>query len=118
MAQRKALGRQRGFSLLGFLFIGVILAALGVVTAQVVPTVIEYEAIIKAVNKAAAAGTVPEARATFDRATQIDTITSITGRELEILKDGEKLTVKFAYQREIHLAGPAYLTLKYTGQSR
>jgi hypothetical protein len=26
--------------------------------------------------------------------------------------------VKFDYQREIHLVGPAFLTLKYTGQSK
>jgi hypothetical protein len=26
------------------------------------------------------------------------------------------MVVTFAYQREIHLAGPAFLTLKYVGQ--
>jgi hypothetical protein len=28
------------------------------------------------------------------------------------------VVVSFAYQREIHLVGPAFLTLKYTGQSK
>ncbi|MFT6591324.1 MAG: hypothetical protein ACJA2P_002178, partial [Rhodoferax sp.] len=28
----------------------------------------------------------------------------------------DKTVVTFAYQREIHLVGPAYLTLKYQGQ--
>jgi hypothetical protein len=30
----------------------------------------------------------------------------------------DRIVVKFAYQREIHLAGPAYLTLKYSGRSK
>ena len=32
-------------------------------------------------------------------------------------KEDDKVVVSFAYQREIHLVGPAFLTLKYDGQS-
>jgi hypothetical protein len=35
-----------------------------------------------------------------------------------VKKVGDKVVVSFAYEREIHLFGPAYLTLKYEGQSR
>ena len=31
---------------------------------------------------------------------------------------GDKVVVSFAYQREIHLAGPAWLTLKYEGSTK
>ena len=43
------------------------------------------------------------------------TSSPITGKDLEVTKEGDKVVVSFAYQREIHLAGPAYLTLKYAG---
>jgi len=35
-----------------------------------------------------------------------------------VTKVGDKVVVGFAYQREIHLAGPAWLTLKYEGQTK
>ncbi len=109
---------QRGISFIGLLFVGGVLAASGVVLAQVAPTAIEYQAVLKAAKKAALDGdTVPMVRASFDRAVQIDNITSISGKDLDITKEGDKVVVRFAYEREIHLAGPAYLTLKYEGDS-
>ena len=38
--------------MLGLLFVGIVLAFGGVVGAQVVPTALEYQAILKAVKKA------------------------------------------------------------------
>lgn len=110
--------RQRGLSLISMLFVGGFLAVAGVVGAQVVPTVIEYFAVSKAVNKAKEGGTVDEVRRIFDRQTEIDTITSITGKDLEISKEGDKVVVAFAYQREIHLVGPGWLVLRYAGRSK
>lgn len=110
--------RQRGISFLGLLFVGVVLATLGVIGAQVFPTFIEYQAIGKAAVKASSGSTVPEVRAIFDKAADIDNISSIKGKDLDVTKDGDKTVVGFSYQREIHLVGPAFLTLKYAGRSR
>lgn len=110
--------KQRGISFIGLIFVGGILACVGVVAAQVFPTYVEYMAVQKAATKASAGATIVEVRSTFDKAAQIDDINSITGKDLEITKEGDKVVVSFAYQREIHLTGPAYLTLKYTGRSK
>lgn len=110
---------QQGISFLGLLFLGVILALLGIVGARVVPTASEYMTIQKAVKKAAADGdTVPAIRASFDRTAGVDYIESISGKDLEITKQGDKVVVNFAYDKEIPLFGPAYLLLKYRGSSR
>ncbi|RZL62829.1 MAG: DUF4845 domain-containing protein [Variovorax sp.] len=109
--------RQRGISFLGLLFIAIVLACTGIVVAQVVPTLIEWQAIDKAVNKAKDGTTVPEIRANFDRAQAIDDF-KLSGKDIDIQKVGEKVVVSYAYEREIHLFGPAYLTMKYQGQSR
>lgn len=109
---------QRGLSFIGLVFVAVVLAATGAVVAQVIPTLIEYQAVLKAAKKAAEGSTVVEVRAIFDRAADVDNIKSLTGKDLEVSKDNDKVVVSFAYQREIHLAGPAYLTLKYAGRSR
>jgi Tfp pilus assembly major pilin PilA len=110
--------RQRGISFIGLLFVGGVLAVTGVVAAQVFPTFVEYQAVVKAVSKASAGNTVPEVRTIFDKAATVDNVTSIKGSDLDITKENDKIVVSFAYQREIHLAGPAFLTLKYAGRSK
>lgn len=110
--------RQRGITFLGLLFIAALVAVTATVGVQVVPTAIEYRAVSKAVNKASEGSTVAEVRAIFDRAAAVDNVSSISGQDLEVTKEGDKVVVNFAYVREIHLVGPAYLTLKYTGRSR
>ncbi len=110
--------RQRGISFIGLLFVAAVLGCAGVVLAQVIPTVIEYQAIGKAANKAAEGNTVPEVRALFDRAQAVDDFKSVSGRDLDVQKIGDRVVVSFAYDREIHLAGPAYLVLKYKGQGQ
>ncbi len=110
--------QQLGISFIGVLIIVGFLAFAGIIAAQAFPTVIEYQAIVKAANKAKEGNTVPEVRATFDKAAQIDDIKSITGKDLVIGKEGDKTVVSFAYNKEIHIGGPAYLLLKYTGKSK
>lgn len=109
---------QRGISFIGILFVGGVLAFGGIIAAQVAPTLIELQAITKAATNASSGSTVGEVRAAFDRAATIDNIKSIAGKDLEITKEGDKTVVSFAYVREIHIGGPAFLTLKYAGRSK
>ncbi len=114
---RNSAARQRGISFIGLVFVAVVLACVGVVVAQVIPTLIEYQAIYKAANKAKEGSTVPEIRAIFDRAQAIDDFQSVTGKDLDIKKVNDKVVISFAYEREIPLFGPAYLVLKYKGET-
>jgi len=114
----QSISRQGGFSLLGFLFVVGILACLGVLGAQAFPTVLEYQAALKAVQKASAGSTVGEVKTIFDKAAQIDDINAISGKDLIVTKEGDKVVVAFAYNKEIHMFGPAYLLLKYAGRSK
>jgi beta-lactam-binding protein with PASTA domain len=110
--------RQKGITFVGLVVVGSLIAMAGVVAAQIFPTVVERSAIEKAVNVAAAGSTVVEIRSGFDRQAAIDDIKSVSGKDIEITKEGDKVVVSYSYQREIHLTGPAYLTLKYAGRSK
>lgn len=116
--KRFSRARQAGVSFIGLLFVVGVLACAGVVAAQVFPTVVEYQAILKAAQKASTGNSVPEVRQLFDKAAEIDDIKSVKGKDLEISKEGDKVVVKFAYNKEIHLAGPGFLLIKYVGQSK
>ena len=111
--------RQTGITFIGMIFVAGLIAASVAIGMQVVPTYTEFRTVQKAVNKAAEDGsTVAEVRSSFDRSAAVDYITSVTGKDLEVTKVNEKIVVSFDYQREIHLTGPAYLTLKYRGRSK
>lgn len=109
---------QQGLTFFGLLIVGILLAFAGVIFAQFVPTYIEFMAVEKAVQKASEGTTVAEVRSIFDKAAQIDDITTITGKDLEVGKQGDRVVVSFDYQREIPLVGPAYLVMKYKGNSK
>jgi type II secretory pathway pseudopilin PulG len=110
--------RQRGISLFTLIFILAVLGILGAVAMRAFPSVVEYQSALKAINRAKDETTVKAVRDAFDRAAQIDGISSISGKDLEVTKDGDKVVVSFAYEKEFHLFGPAWLTLKYEGTSR
>ncbi|WP_140633079.1 DUF4845 domain-containing protein [Methylibium rhizosphaerae] len=113
--------RQRGVTLIGLLFWAVIIAFVALLVMRVVPTLNEYFTIQKAVNKVAKEGgtTVPEIRAAFEKTKQIEySIASISGADLEVSKENDKIVVKFAYDKEIELFEPVYLVIKYRGQSK
>ena len=109
--------KQQGVTFIGMLFFGAVVGVLFVIGAKVVPTVIEYQAILKAANNAKGGNTVAEVRSTFDKNQSTGYFESISGKDLVIEKKGDKNVVSFAYQKEIPLAGPAYLLLKYEGKT-
>lgn len=108
---------QRGLGLIGMIFVGGLLAITGVVIAQLIPTVIEYQSIIKACNTAKGELTVADVRRAFDRNAATGYFDAISGKDLIVTKVGDKHVVSFAYNKEIHLAGPAYILMKYAGSS-
>jgi Domain of unknown function (DUF4845) len=110
--------KQRGLSFVGLIIVAALLAMGGVVAAQVFPTALEFMSVQRAVEKAKSGQSVAEARSIFDKAAAIDDIKSISGKDIEVTKEGDKVVVSFSYEREIHLAGPAFLTLKYAGRSK
>ena len=110
--------KQRGITFVGLVFVGAVVGISGVIAAQVFPTALEYQMVTKAANKAQEGNSVVEVRTIFDKAASIDAISSVSGKDLEITKEGDKVVVRFAYEREIHLVGPAWLTLKYAGRSK
>ena len=119
--ERRIGRRQRGVTLFGLLFWAIVLGFGALITMRVLPTMNEYFTIQRAVNKIAVEGgtTVPEIRAAFDRQKDIEySITSITSKDLQITKENEKVVVKFAYDKEIELAKPVYLLIKYEGRSK
>ncbi|WP_457355644.1 DUF4845 domain-containing protein [Roseateles sp. P5_D6] len=114
--------RQRGVTLFGLLFWGIVLAATAVVGMKVFPTVLEYYTVQRVVDRISAGNpsTVPQVRQEFDKAIAVEySIQSLKSSDLVVTKDGnDRVVIEFAWDKEIDLFGPVYLLIKYHGKSR
>lgn len=111
-------GRQDGISLAGLIVVLALAGVVGVLAMKILPTYTEYRAVNAAIAKAkAAGGTPPEIRAAFDRSAEVNYISSISGRDLTIERVDGEIEVSFAYDKKIHLAGPASVLLEYSGST-
>jgi hypothetical protein len=111
--------KQRGLSLVGLVFVGLIVVALLALGFRIVPAVVEYIAIERAVQKIKnEATTVRDIQAAFDRHATIDDITSITSRDLDITKEGDRIVISYAYQKKIPVLDNVSLVIDFAGTTR
>ena len=113
--------RQRGITLFGLMFWALFFGFFAYVLVRTLPTVNEYLTIQRTVEKVAAGqpSTVNEARIAFDRQKDIEySITAISGRDLVITKENDRVVISYAYNKEVPLWGPVYILLKYEGRSK
>ena len=110
---------QRGFTLFGLLFWAIVVGFLALIGMRVLPALNEYFTIKRAINKITSEGsTVPEIRNAFERQKDIEySITSISGKDLSVTKENDKVVVSFAYDKEIELMKPVFLLIKFEGRS-
>jgi uncharacterized membrane protein YhiD involved in acid resistance len=111
--------RQRGVTLFGLLFWAVIVGFLALIGMRVLPALNEYFTIKRTINKIATEGsTVPEIRNAFQRQKDIEySIVSISGKDLTITKENDKVVVSVAYDKEVELVKPVFLLIKFEGRS-
>jgi hypothetical protein len=113
--------QQRGVTLFGLLFWAGLIGFTAYVLVRVLPTVNEYATIQRAVERIAAGqpATVADARAQFDRQREIEySITAVTGKDLAITKENDKVVIGFKYDKEVPIYGPVYVLIKYEGRSK
>lgn len=113
--------RQRGITLFGLVFWAVLIGFTAYLLVRTLPTVNEYLTIQRSVENIAKAqpSTVAEARQAFDKQKDVEySIASISGKDLIVTKENDRVVIGFAYDKLIPLYGPVYLLIKYEGRSK
>lgn len=106
-------------SLIGLIFVGLIVVFLLILGSKVVPAVVEYIAIERAVQKIKnEASTVRDIQTAFERHRTIDDITSITATDLDITKEGDKIVISYAYEKKIPILDNVSLVIDFAGTTR
>ena len=113
--------RQRGITLFGLMFWATLIGFTGYVLVRTLPTVNEYLTIQRTVKQIAetSPSTVAETRQAFDKQKGIEySIEAISGKDLIVTKENDKVVVAFAYDKLIPIYGPVNLLIKYEGRSK
>ena len=108
------LRKQRGISLGSLILILIILGVIGMLAIQIVPAVIEYQSIKKAIVDARnRSHSVQEIKDTYNKIAISGYITALSAKDLNIVKEGDNYVVSCAYEKKLHLVGPASLVLDF-----
>lgn len=110
--------KMAGYSMFEIMVVAIVVLVFGLIAVRVTPSLIEYQTISKAVNRAALQPSATEVMKSFDSIAIIDNITTISGQDLIIDPIGDKLVVKYDYRKEISLAGPVSLVIHFSGRSK
>jgi hypothetical protein len=102
--------KQHGLTITGFLVTAAILVVIALLGFQIAPAYMEYYSIQKQIrivaNEFQGAGIQrrPIENA-FDRRANIENITAIQGKDIEVAKDGDKITLSAEYSVKVPLVG-------------
>jgi hypothetical protein len=111
--------RQRGVSILGILFICVGIVLVAVLALKVTPAYMEYGTVKKSLmaSKEGGAKTVVDVQKAFQRNADVNGITVITGKDLEVTKEGNDIVVSFAYPKKIPLFANVSILIEFSAST-
>lgn len=113
--------KQRGISFLVVFLIGVVLALVAVGAMKIAPAYSDFMTAKKDMLAVAGSegrtGSVSDIRKAFDRFADIDSITAVTGADLDISKDGGDVVIAFAYTKKIPLFANVSLLIDFAASS-
>ena len=110
--------RQSGLSIIGLLFFGLIVVCLLLIGFRLVPGIVEYLAVDRAVQTIAQQdASVADLRDAFDRRAVVDNITSISSKDLDITKNDGRVVISYAYVYQLQLLSNVRLVIDFSGSS-
>ena len=112
--------RQRGISIMGVLAWGAALGFIALLTMKIIPEYLEYSSIkriVTAVVHESGGASVADIQANFNKRAGVDNITRISGKDLDIAKSGEKVSIGFNYAAPIPLVANISLVIDFEGSA-
>ncbi len=102
--------KQQGVTMLGMALIAGLIVFFAIMGLKLVPAYIEFATIQSHLREMARApdtrGAAPrELQSAFNRRKQIDNITSVDGRDMEIDQEGGEIILTILYEKRVHMMG-------------
>lgn len=108
--------RQRGLTMIGFLFVAVVLLVVALLAFRMIPSYIEHYTIQKALEGALADSndlSVATIRRAMDRRLAADYADAVAGKDVEVLKNGNAITASVSWQVKLPLVSNVSLLLDF-----
>ena len=114
--------RQRGVTVVGMMFIAGLTVFAAIIGIKLVPAYIEYATVVNHLREIARS---PDARSAsagdirtmFNKRAQIDTISAVTGDDIEVEKEGSEIVLRARYSTRIKLFGNLSACLDFAASS-
>ena len=109
--------RQRGLSMIGFLFVVAVVLTCVIIGFRVLPAYIEYYSVTKALEHALAdakdLNSAAEVRSAFQKRADAGYIESVGGRDVEVSKMKNEVTASVSWTRKLPLVANVSLLLDF-----
>ncbi|HTS22847.1 MAG TPA: DUF4845 domain-containing protein [Casimicrobiaceae bacterium] len=119
MATRRG---QAGLSIVGFIFVAVIVLTIAMIGFRVLPSYIEYFSVEKTLRQTLQNSrdnvTLAEFRKDFDLKASADYIDSVRGTDVDLTRDGTELVASASWTNTLHLIGNVSLLLEFEASAR
>lgn len=114
--------KQTGMTMIGILFIGILVVFAALVTMRMVPAYIEYGSIVKVLKAISndpdfKTMSISDIRKSFDRRATIDNITEVKGEDLDISKDGGEVVVEATWSAKKPIVGNVSVVMDFTAST-
>lgn len=114
---------QRGMTLFGVMFVGMVLVGGAILVMQLIPPYLEFWSVQKVLSVMAKDSALPgmtpgEARLSFDKRANIDNIKAVTGKDLEISKEGGKTVVSASYTVTVPIVGNLSALMEFQASTK
>ena len=108
---------QRGLSMIGFLFVAVVVVVCVMIGFRVTPAYIEYYSVTKALeralNETKDLNSAAEIRKSFQKYADAGYIESVNSKDVEIVKTKNEITASASWSRKLPLVANASLLLDF-----
>jgi hypothetical protein len=108
--------RQRGLSMLGFLFVAAVVVVVALLSFRMVPAYIEYFTIQKALDAALADSndlSIVSIRKAMERRLSVDYADAVTAKDVEVTKNGNTVTAAVSWEKKLPLVKNVSILLEF-----
>ena len=108
--------RERGLTIVGFVFVAVVVVTVALIGFRVMPAYVEYYSVQKALQTAleeSPTGNIAEIRRAFDRKISAGYVESVRPTDIQVSRQGNVITASIAWQRVLHMIGNASILLEF-----
>ncbi|MCC7326330.1 MAG: DUF4845 domain-containing protein [Burkholderiales bacterium] len=108
--------RQRGLSMIGFLFVAIVLMVVALLTFRMAPAYIEFYTVQKALEAALADTndpTLTNVRRAMDRKLSADYAEAISAKDVNVVKNGNVVTASVSWEKRLPLVYNVSLLLEF-----